>query len=150
MPSDVARWDCEPVFDACQAAGVSTELVNTMRIWLTDDKGDIGVSGGDDANASKVPGRVLRLGDLGSRDGEQDGPADNTDRKDAGDGETSSLLGVRVGREQDHEDQGDGVRRDGEQLGVRSGFAEAVFDDRGKEARHTGEVSDWGKEEEGN
>jgi hypothetical protein len=86
---------------------------------LTDDQRDIDVAGRDDADASKVPGRVVVV----RVEREEDRPADDTDDEDEGDGQAALLCPVREGGEEEGADEGDGVGRDGEQLSFGVGVA---------------------------
>jgi hypothetical protein len=54
---------------------------------------------------------------------EQD-PSDETDDEDAGHGDTARLAPIGEAREEQHRDEGDGVGRDGEQLGLGVRVAE--------------------------
>lgn len=51
-------------------------------------------------------------------DGQQDCPAGDADAKDDGGGDTSGLVSIGQRGEDQHEHQGDGVRRDSEELGL--------------------------------
>jgi len=98
--------------------GGTLRLVSSVSGHPGDDERDVRVTGGDDANAAEVPGVELGSGRLVRVHSEQDGPTDDTDDEDGSSGEGTSLVSVREGRHEQHEDEGDGVRRDSEELGL--------------------------------
>jgi hypothetical protein len=63
--------------------------------------------------------------------GEANVPPDDTDAEDDHDGDTAGLKAIRDGRHEKHHPESDGVRRDGIDLGVRSGVAETLYDVEG-------------------
>lgn len=111
MPSEVARWLWLPVLDDCHA-GVS----DFRGEGPTHDERDIGVSCRDDAAAGKVPTGELGVGSVSGRDGEEYRPADDTEHERNHYRNTTGLLPVGIGGEEQHEHKGNSVRRDSHEL----------------------------------
>lgn len=80
----------------------------------------------NDADAAEVTSVEFSLGGVHSGDCQENNPSDNTDDENTCNWQSTSLLAVGEGREQDHEDESDGVGRDGVQLSLCIGVAEAL------------------------
>lgn len=86
--------------------------------------------------------KTISLSSRSRKEAENDGrqlTADNPNAKHEGDGQSSLLVPIREGGDREHEDERDGVGRNGVELGFSTGVSES-FDDRRKEGRDGSEA----------
>lgn len=84
-------------------------LVRGTTTLPTHYQRDIGVTRGDNTDTRKVSSRIVFI----SRDSEENGPADDTETENGGGGETTGLTPIGKGGEDEHEDESDGIGRNG-------------------------------------
>lgn len=88
---------------------MSVNLQGRRGRGLTDDEGNVSVSGGHNQATGKVPRRELRIGDVCGGDSQQDCPSNDADNEYAGDRDTTGLLAIGEGGEEKHDHKRDDV-----------------------------------------
>lgn len=84
-------------------------LIRSTTTLPTHYQRDIGVTRCDNTDTPKISSRVVFV----SRDSEKDGPADDTEAENGSGGETTGLTVIGKGSEDEHEDESNGIGRNG-------------------------------------